>query len=367
MRCSRTLGLGVLLLAAAAPLEAATVTIAWDRNPEPEVTSYSVFVGLQPGSYFTGLSIGDRTSWTFTGLADNQLYYFAVQAQGASGGSPFAQIAYQTPPRPAPGSEVTRSDFNGDVFFDLLWQHRDGYISPWHMYGSTVRWTRWFSPNRVDPSWKLRGSGDLNGDGKPDLVWQNTITGDLSWWFMDGALLFDAGYFSISRIADTNWQIVAVRDMNRDGKPDLIWQHQTLGDLSVWYLNGVTVTATLWLNPTREANTNWKIRGCADFSGDGHPDLLWHNASTGELRVWFMNGVDRLWSQPLAPNRVADTNWKLVAVGDSNNDGSADLFWQNDANGGLILWLLRGITTIHWTYLSIPTISDLNWKIVGPR
>src|SRR5690348_18359008 len=29
----------------------------------------------------------------------------------------------------------------------------------------------------------------------------------------------------------------------------------------------------------------------SDFNGDGHPDLLFQNASSGQLAVWYMNGI----------------------------------------------------------------------------
>jgi hypothetical protein len=34
----------------------------------------------------------------------------------------------------------------------------------------------------------------------------------------------------------------------------------------------------------------WRIAGTNDFDRDGKADILWHNRSTGETQMWFMNG-----------------------------------------------------------------------------
>ena len=62
-------------------------------------------------------------------------------------------------------------------------------------------------------------------------------------------------------MADTNWKIVGVTDYNADGKPDLVWQHQTAGWIGVWLMNGTTQTSNILANPSTVADTNWKIVG----------------------------------------------------------------------------------------------------------
>ncbi len=55
-------------------------------------------------------------------------------------------------------------------------------------------------------------------------------------------------------------KVVGVADFNNDTKPDILWQHGT-GYLSVWYMNGATMTSSTLLTPNQVADTGWKVVG----------------------------------------------------------------------------------------------------------
>ncbi len=135
---------------------------------------------------------------------------------------------------------------------------------------------------------------DFNGDGRSDLAWRNSATGEDYLWFMNGTQLGSSG--PTLTLADQAWKVAETGDLNGDAKADLVWRNSSTGEVYVWLMNGTTVAShgsvfTL-------ADQNWKLVGTGDFNGNGTDDLLWRNAVTGENYVWFMNGTTLASSGP---------------------------------------------------------------------
>jgi subtilisin family serine protease len=260
------------------------------------------------------------------------------------------------------------ADMSGDRKADIVWQNlATGALATWYLSGKDVTATLSLSiPSVSDLSWRVVGSGDLNGDGFADLVWQRVFDGSLAVWFMNGAQVVSTQFLSIARVADTAWKIRAVGDTNGDGLADLIWQHESDGWLAVWYMNGPQVNATQFLSISRTADIDWEIAAAGDTNGDGKADIIWQHRTQGWLAVWYLDGVQVIGTQYLSVDRMPDTNWHIRGVGDVTADGKTDLVWQNAVTGDLGVWYLDGNTVIgQWT-LSIPRVADTNWRIVGP-
>jgi hypothetical protein len=75
----------LLLLCSAFSATATTVTLAWDPNPEPDVTGYIVMYGTSSGQYTGTVDTGIQTSYQFTLPDSTTRYYFAVCAYNAAG------------------------------------------------------------------------------------------------------------------------------------------------------------------------------------------------------------------------------------------------------------------------------------------
>lgn len=49
------------------------------------------------------------------------------------------------------------------------------------------------------------------------------------------------------------------------------------------------MTGWAWLNAS--GNPGWSVVGTGDFNGDGVPDLVWQNNSTGQVTVNYYGGA----------------------------------------------------------------------------
>ena len=257
------------------------------------------------------------------------------------------------------------TDLDGDGLSDLVWQYRPtGALAMWTMRGNYVASTQWLNaPAVTDPAWRIGGTGDINGDGYADLVWQNSNDGTVAAWLMRGTQVLGTSVLNYSPV-NTSWKIRGVADVNGDGKADIIWQHDA-GWLAVWQMNGYNATATLFLSVPRMLDPNWVIAGAGDVNSDGKADLVWQNQANGMLGAWLLNGATVLEQRGLSTFN-SDLHWKIHGVGDISGDGVADLLWQNEATGALGVWYLNGFSVIGQWGLSIQNVSDLAWNMVGP-
>jgi hypothetical protein len=212
----------------------------------------------------------------------------------------------------------------------------------------------------VGSEWKIAGTGDLNGDGRPEIVWRHD-NGAVYAWFVDGKTLLSGAYLTPSQV-DNSWRIAALADLNQDGKDDLIWQHNT-GTIYVWFMNGTTLASVSAMTPG-SAGGDWKIMGAGDMNADGKPDLIWQSPSTGALAAWLLNGLTAEGVAWLSPSHVG-RDWALRAVIDLTGDGNSDLIWQHDS-GVVAAWVMNGASLGSFQYLT-PYSVGADWSLAAPK
>jgi chitodextrinase len=179
--------------------------------------------------------------------------------------------------------------------------------------------------------------GDFNVDGKSDILWRNSATGQDAIWLMNGATISSSP--AIASVADSNWGIAGVGDFDGDGKSDILWNNGATGENAVWFMNGASMSNGAAMNAVTDLN--WSIAGVGDFDGDGKSDILWHNRATGENTIWLMNGATVLSSGAVFAT-VSDLNWSIAGVGDFDGNGKSDILWRNRATGENAIWFMNG-------------------------
>ena len=207
---------------------------------------------------------------------------------------------------------------------------------------------------------------DFNRDGEKDILWQHQAGGELYAWMLQGTVTTAGSYLTPKSFSDTNWQIRGLADFDRDGKVDVLWHHRLTGDLYVWSLDGTVTTAGSYLTPKSFSDTRWQIRAVGDFDGDHQPDILWHHQVTGDLYVWYLNGTVTVAGSYLTPKSFADTRWQIRRVVDLNGDDKPDVLWHHQVTGDLYVWFLDGTVTTSGSYLTPKSFTDTRWQIV-PR
>jgi hypothetical protein len=211
---------------------------------------------------------------------------------------------------------VGTNDFNGDARADLLWRHQtQGTNGVWFMNGVDLQPGPFPNlPLVTNVDWKVVGTG-LFGDAHdalPDLLWHHSASGETVVWFLNGASFLGGTFTTPSGVADPSWSVAGVGDFDEDGQADILWHHGTAGQLVVWYMNGATMTAGTFTDPPTLADVAWKPAAVEDYNDDFRPDIVWRHQTSGQVAVWFMNGATLVGGSLTSPPGVADLNWKLV-------------------------------------------------------
>ena len=253
-------------------------------------------------------------------------------------------------------------DFNNDGNTDILLQNSStGAIVSWFMQGSN--WLGGASFSLTPPAgYTLIGAGDFSGDGSTTLVLQSSTTNQVAFWYTGGAnnAIISSGNF-VTTTPTAGWKVVAIGDFNGDGKSDLVFQNQTTNQVAIWFMNGYLYQGGVLMPYTPPAG--WTVAGAGDFNGDGMTDLAFQNQTTGQIALWYMNGPNYAGGTTLAT--IPAVGWKVVGVGDYNGNGYADLLFQNQTTNQAAVWYLKNGAFAGGALLS--TAPPAGWKIVGPR
>ncbi len=189
-------------------------------------------------------------------------------------------------------------------------------------------------------------TGDLNGDGIPDIVSVGGLDGGS---FVIGVLLgngdgtFQPGiYYPLDNVAPV---AVALGDFNRDGHVDVaVLLNGAPGSVAIYFGNGTGALGKPSLHQVgNQGATFFNNLVAADLNGDHKLDLVATNNADSTVSVLLGKGDGTFepavaYSTGTASMNQTGANW--VAIADLNNDGKPDLVVACDGNNQTLSVLL---------------------------
>ena len=211
-------------------------------------------------------------------------------------------------------------DFNGDGKSDILWNDTSGDVALWTMNGGQVAQTGGLG--NVGSAWSVVAQRDFAA-GDADILWRDT-SGDLAMWFMHGLTISSTA--SLGNVS-TNWTVFGASGYSGSDIGEIFWR-DTAGDLAVWIMNGAQLVSTASLG---NVPTSWTVAGA-----DGGGDIFWRDTA-GDLAVWQVRGPQLVQSAGLG---TVPGNWVIAGLGDFNGDGATDILWRDTNTGTVAIWFL---------------------------
>ena len=225
-------------------------------------------------------------------------------------------------------------DFNGDGKDDILMRHPQGRWRYYPMDGPRVLPGSGAANLPWDLAWQVAGIGDFSGDGKDDVLlrrldgeWDSETREDWRFRAMDGRTMLGEG--SPAGLAEehplTSW-VAGVGDLNGDGRDDLLlrrldgsWHYYPFhggadGQSGLFEGHGVVALPN---------DLAWAVAGIADFNGDGKDDVLLRHED-GRWRYHRMDGRTVL-GRGGSGDLPADATVWAAGVGDMDGDGKAEV------------------------------------------
>ena len=149
---------------------------------------------------------------------------------------------------------VAAGDFDGNGVQDLLLRATNGvyWVKRLGVTGAATMLP--ITAGALATEWRMEGVGDLDGDRDDDIVWHNTVTGEVRGWLMQDGVRQTGG--AIRTGVGASSKVISILDTDHDGRADVIWRNEATGDVYAWKMNGLVRENGAFV---RNVSTVWSV------------------------------------------------------------------------------------------------------------
>jgi hypothetical protein len=280
-------------------------------------------------------------------VASGQARTITVMLGDGATGVGFRKAGTEVTVSDSPG-EMALGDLNGDTNLDVAFVTHDSYgvtiLLGDGKGGLTVSAN---SPIKMKQGQQPHTHGlamaDLNRDGKLDLVIVNNADNDLSVALGDGRGNFSIAPGSPFAVGPSPYPL-AIGDVNNDGHPDLVATTTATGPQRAQQLPFSRALTLLLADgrggfrrsqlPLRTGQPWFVVIG--DVNGDRKPDLMATHHEQNELTVLLGDGAGNFKEQSASPFDFGHQAWQMVLT-EVNRDGKPDVIAAGGSGVGVML------------------------------
>ena len=276
---------------------------------------------------------------------------FAAKGDFSTGSNPYSVVV---------------ADFNGDGKPDLATPNRYGNSVSVLLNTTTPGATAPSFASKIDfatgTNPRPSAVGDINGDGKPDLVTGNVVANTVS--VLINTTVAGSGVLSFAAKVDLTVgaapNAIGLADLNGDDRDDIVVGNTNANTISVFFSRSTSNSSTATFETRADLSTPAGPRGIflRDFTGDGRIDLGVVNISVDKLSV-YRNTTTPGSSTPSFSESTSFATGAYPAHADAadfNGDGVLDLAAAN-VNGNSVSVLLGQRARLGDTTFFIPSAA----------